>query len=65
VNLLPVPPLDGAAAWRLVPLALRRLRRRSRPSPATARRPLAPLSTETEAHLREVLTRARDIGKKN
>ncbi len=37
LNLLPIPPLDGALAWRLLPALVERLRRRGPP-----RRPGAP-----------------------
>jgi stage IV sporulation protein FB len=38
VNLLPIPPLDGAKAWRAIPLLWRRLSRRSPGSPVSRRR---------------------------
>jgi stage IV sporulation protein FB len=45
LNLLPFPPLDGATAWRIIPLLRRRgaladLRRALLPWPTRARRPL-------------------------
>jgi Zn-dependent protease len=33
LNLVPIPPLDGAVAWGIVPLLFRRLRERSRGRP--------------------------------
>jgi membrane-associated protease RseP (regulator of RpoE activity) len=64
LNLLPIAPLDGAEAWRLIPMAFRRVRRpRPRPAVAPKPRPLQPLSAETEQELRAVLERAR-IGSK-
>jgi Zn-dependent protease len=32
-NLLPIPPLDGATAWAIIPEAIKRTRRTSRPTP--------------------------------
>ena len=69
INLLPVPPLDGAEAWKLVPLLARRLRfraprRRGRadvPPPAFDVEP----SAETKAAVNELLEKLRrDPGSK-
>jgi hypothetical protein len=65
-NLLPVSPLDGSRAWQLFPRALARGRRRRQARAAAAVRAEARaanattrLSTETVAHLEQVLDRAR------
>jgi membrane-associated protease RseP (regulator of RpoE activity) len=47
-NLLPIPPLDGAKAWRLIPLGFSTLRRLAKQR--TRRRPSARRVVSKELH---------------
>jgi len=66
LNLIPIPPLDGAHAWELIGRVARRRRRRGQSraaarvrAEARASNLVVPLADETMAHLEDVLDRAR------
>ncbi|MEB2314428.1 MAG: hypothetical protein OZ921_19005 [Sorangiineae bacterium] len=69
LNLLPLPPLDGALAWRLVPMLLERVKRarRARPrrtgtTPRRSSRGSAPPSPMSGDSARELAERFRRVG---
>jgi len=71
LNLVPIPPLDGAEAWKLVPMLLRREPRLARSEIVRARASVAPrtlgeaIGTVDEGAVRDTVRRALDEAKRD